>query len=155
MCEFISWIEDCKEIYFLTCNDLNTKEGRKLVKELKDNKSFYDDISGHGAIRKYFNLKLNQGKNKECSDFSNPNNFPPQIIKQIKNGNMQIISQGSNIFDSVAKQLLTDPAFDIFLIKCCAFCILYHQAWDEYKKSIDKNFWKIFSKKSNRKECWR
>jgi len=36
MCAFISWIEDGKEIYFLTCNDLNTKEGRKLVKELKE-----------------------------------------------------------------------------------------------------------------------
>ena len=110
MCEFISWIEDGKEIYFLTCNDLNTKEGRELVKELKESKSFYDDISGHGAIRKYFNLKSNQGTNKECSDFSNPNNFPPQIIKQIKNGNMQIISQGSDTFDNVAFLLLTDQA---------------------------------------------
>ena len=53
MCEFISWIEYEKKNYFLTDKDLESKEGKSLIKFLGS--SFREDIKGHGAIRTYFN----------------------------------------------------------------------------------------------------
>ena len=45
MCEFISWKEYKGKNYFLTNADLDTKEGRKLLKYLKDNNSMCDLFS--------------------------------------------------------------------------------------------------------------
>ena len=48
MCKFASWVEHDGKSYFLQDQDLNTKEGRALVKKLGS--QYRKDICGHGAI---------------------------------------------------------------------------------------------------------
>jgi DNA-binding cell septation regulator SpoVG len=83
MCEFLSWIEtviDGETHYFyLTQRELRDKRGRELAKRRGDN------INGHGAIREYYDLD-NVGRNRECTDFSTPDNFPLSIVADIKAG---------------------------------------------------------------------
>jgi len=102
VCQFISWIEYKDQIYFLTNADLLTKEGKALKKYLGD--QYKEDIKGHGAIRRYFELPDNKGTNKECTNFSKPENFPPVIVAAIKNGSL------SAICDRPPVIILTKPA---------------------------------------------
>ena len=97
MCEFISWINKDSKAIFLTGDDVfKTKRGRELQKYSKDP----DDWLGHGAIRWYYNFK--GGVDKECTDFSSPDNFPSDIITAIKSGKMRRLG--------IAKDLLTISA---------------------------------------------
>jgi hypothetical protein len=85
MCEFVSWIEKSpKKILFMT-DDLifNTEKGKLLQKQCSK-----DDLQGHGAIRFYFGLESEEGKQKECSDFSDSASFPKAIVAAIKAGQM-------------------------------------------------------------------
>ena len=118
MCEFISWIEYKDNIYFMDDTKLNTKEGRELIKYLGN--QYADDIKGHGAIRHYYPEIKDKGVNKECADFSSPNNFPPEIVEAIKRG----------IFAKVGKPgsyILTGPAL-------AEYERIKGQAWAEYKR---------------------
>lgn len=81
MCEFVSWVEHEDKLYYLTANLLNTKEGRALKKFLGT--AYAEDITGHGAIERYFGIK---GVHRECTDFSSPKNFPAEIVKAMKSG---------------------------------------------------------------------
>jgi len=89
MCNFVSWIEHEKHVYFLDDDKLNTKSGRALIKYLGT--KYREDIPGHGAIRHYYPELKNQGINKECEDFSTPKKFPKQIVSAIKKGKMSLI----------------------------------------------------------------
>jgi len=99
MCQFISWIEHDNHNYFLTTKDLETKEGKKLLQ-----KDVRDDIQGHGAIRAYYPELKNMGINKECEDFSNPNNFPNDIIRAIKTGQFEDIGICTDILNDKGKR---------------------------------------------------
>ncbi len=105
MCEFMSWIEYQGKIYFLDDNKLNTKEGRELLQYLGDRK--YEDIPGHGAILHYYPELKHKGKDKECTDFSTPDNFPSKIVEAIKKG--LFVNFGA------CPQILTASALDLFL----------------------------------------
>ena len=84
MCEFISWIEKDGQVYYLTYRDIyHTRRG----KELRDYCKSKDDLIGHGAIRFYYDNFVG-GEDKECTDFSTPDNFPPEIVEDIKKGRM-------------------------------------------------------------------
>jgi len=89
VCDFVSWLEDEKgNIYFATSNLLQTKEAKQLVKEMYDNNFYHEDIKGHGFLKAYW-PELKNPKQCECTDLSSPKNFPAEIIKQIKLGNMR------------------------------------------------------------------
>lgn len=127
MCEFVSWINYDGKNYFITETDLQTKEGRELLKQY-NNDIFHEDVVGHGFIRAFY-LKLNgKGQNKECTDFSSPKNFPPEIVKQIKAGNMKF---------KVIPELIEGPARA------------------EYEKIEGSAFWKLFKIKKNRAKEWK
>jgi hypothetical protein len=92
MCDFVSWIEKNGEVLFLTGEDIyNTKRGKELQKYC----GLAEDLKGHGAIRWYYGnhdgnevVLFKGGKERECTDFSNPKNFPPEIIDALKVGKM-------------------------------------------------------------------
>lgn len=84
MCKAISWIEKNGEILFLDDDDILSKRGKKLI-DYNGN----IDIQGHGAVRWFWDVK--EGVNKECSDFSNPDNFPEKIVNKIIAGKMTLI----------------------------------------------------------------
>jgi len=98
MCEFISWIEvddlysKGTKLFYLTNSDLDTKEGRKLLKS-----DFINDIDGHGAIRHYYPELKSIGLNRECENFSTQKNFPPEIATAFKNGKLSMIGYKTNV----------------------------------------------------------
>ena len=104
MCDYISWIAKGDEVLFLTGDDVfNTKRGRELQKYCISQ----NDLTGHGAIRWYFgkdDKPLEGGKERECTDFSTPDNFPKIIVKAIKRGEMWGFKDGT------PARLLTAPA---------------------------------------------
>ena len=84
MCEFISWIEKEGTVLFLNPNDVyDTKRGKELQDYCKDNR----DLIGHGAIKWFYSITTDVAE-RECIDFSSPNNFPPEIADAIKKGLM-------------------------------------------------------------------
>ncbi len=84
MCEYISWVESNGKVLFLTDKDIKIWNNAK-DRPLQPDRS---EIAGHGAIRLYYGTKNCDGINKECIDFSTPDNFPSQIVKAIKSGKM-------------------------------------------------------------------
>lgn len=83
MCEQFSWIEKDDNVIFLTSEDVfMTERGR----DLQAYSLCPEDWHGHGAIRFFFNLK--GGVERECTDFSTPANFPPELAEAIKAGRM-------------------------------------------------------------------
>ena len=159
MCEFLSWIEVGKDIFFLTSNDLHSSKGRKLKKHLGT--QFENDIKGHGAIAWYYDMP-NKGTHRECVDFSSPDNFPPEIVAAIKAGKFRGIG--------IAKRLLTAPAFAEYnkvtapafaeynKVKDAAFAE-YNKVKDaalaEYNKLENDCFWDLFADPKNRITAWR
>jgi len=102
MCNFLSWIEYQNKLYFLTEADLKTKTFKQFK---KDNERWQEDIKGHGAIR-YFHPEIkNVGINRECSDFSNKDNFPLILQNAIKNCVFGSISIETSLLSTTAKAI--------------------------------------------------
>jgi len=102
MCNFISWIEYKDEILYMTDRDLETSRGKKLSRDIG-----FEDIAGHGAIRSFFNIPDGKGTDRESTDFSTPDNFPQDIVRDVKKG---LFTQYG-----VALQILTPPALAEYL----------------------------------------
>ena len=114
MCEFASWKVYNKKVYFLKDLDLNTREGRKLL-----DKTVIADLCGHGAIESFYPELKGKGENKECTDFSSPDNFPLEIVEAIKDGKMTRFG--------IETVLLTESAWAEYLK-------IKQPAWAEYQK---------------------
>ena len=134
MCEFISWIEYKDEILYLTSKDLETRKGREMLKSVGR-----EDIAGHGAIRYYFNIPDGKGTPKECTDFSTPNNFPEDIVRDIK--------EGLFIGFGIGKQLLTKPAW-------AEYKEIRQSEWAKYEKIRQSAFWGLVKQKKKRTGAW-
>ena len=178
MCEFISWKEfDGGDVLFLTAKDIyETKRGR----ELREHSGSKDDLTGHGSIDFYYDLK-GKGKNKECIDFSSPDNFPQAIVKAIKAGEFRGLG--------IAKDLLKAPAWAEYRKRESLALAKYQKreapawakygkvrdaeyrkvkdsawakyekvratAWAECEKVTSKTFWDLFAVEENRAKKWR
>lgn len=157
MSDFISWIEYRKEILYLTSKDLDTSAGKRLLKEVG-----VDDIKGHGAIRKFFNIAQDKGTNKECLDFSSPDNFPKDIVRDIKRG----LFVGFGVAQDVLKQSASE---EYRKIRHSAWVEyekirqstrgeyekIKESAWVKYRKIVGTAFWNLVKIKSNRAKKWR
>jgi hypothetical protein len=172
MCDFISWFQKDDAVIFLTDDDLATKAGKKLR---AIDGMFPDDIKGHGAIQKYYELNdwsfPADFTQKECTDFSTPNNFPPQIVEAIKKCNL---TQIGVLPDCVfTKAGLVKVKADAEWKKAGAE---WKKAYAELKKAyaerekVDAEWrkadaewrkadagvkWKVFADPKNRKKAWR
>ena len=149
MCERYSWIEKDGNVLFLTPDQVyNSKRGRELRKHTKDPQDYH----GHGAIRFYYNLE--NGKEKECEDFSTPDNFPPVLAEAIKSG----IMWGFGITNEMLV-ILTQPAraeYEKIEQQALAeYKKIEQPARAEYEKIRQQAFSKIFADPQNRIECWR
>jgi hypothetical protein len=149
MCEFISWIEFNKEVFFLDDNKLNTKEGRELLKS-----EYKEDIQGHGAIRYYYPELKDRGQNRECINFNDPHNFPSKVVEAIKKGLFtnfgvcpKILTESALRKYSKEEQLAekeykkkAELNLKRYFIKIQQVGVKYrsitHPAWEEYEKKI-------------------
>lgn len=147
MCEFVSWIEKGKKVYFLTGKQVfHTQKGKDLIQK----QCSEDDYVGHGAIRLYYGLEQDDGVNREYTSFSSPYGFPSVIVKAIKNGDMRGLA--------IPKSLLTQPVL-------AEYEKIQQSAWTEYKKirqsalaeyeKIQQSaFWDLFAINDNRNPAW-
>lgn len=142
MCEFISWIElDNGEIKYITSKQLKTTRGKHLIKECGNT----DDVTGHGFIRLYYGLDKNEGRNKECTNFSKPSNFPPEIVQAIKNGEFTEVGMPLHSKQMTLKNVLNQ-------VKANAE---WKKARAEWVKARAGIFWKLFVNPENRVEVWK
>ena len=140
MCEFISWIELADgKIKFLTGDQAFGDHPKS--KALREWNKCNDDLRGHGAIRRYYKLANHDGKNRECTDFSTPGNFPDEIAAALRAGKMWG-------FGGCPKELLTAPAL-------ADYNKITAPAWADYTKITAPAFWKIFAVPENRNPKWR
>jgi hypothetical protein len=162
MCHLVSWIEYKDEVYFITDSDLNTKEGRALKKYLGyPNQSYWDDIKGHGAIREFYELR-GKGRDKECTDFSNPKNFPHQIVDAIKQGKFTGIGVAEGLLTQVAwaeyqkvRQVAEAEYQKVRQPAWAEYQKVRQVAEAEYQKVTQVAFWKLVRIPENRIEAWR
>jgi hypothetical protein len=181
MCEFISWIEVGKDIYFLTIDDLNSSKGRKLKKHLGS--QYENDVKGHGAIEWFYDMP-NKGTHKECIDFSTPDNFPNEIVKAIKESKFRGIGITFQLLSAAAlaeHNKVTAPALAEYnkvtaaalaeYNKVTAAALAEHNkvtaaalaeynkvtapAWAEYNKVTAAAFWDLFANPDNRAKAWK
>ena len=179
MCEFISWKSFEGKNYFLTNDDLNTKEGEKLLKP-----EVIADLCGHGAIESYYFELKGKGSNMECIDFSSPDNFPKEILKAIKLGKFSRFGVCLDILNDVGRKKYKEiealawkkykeieaPAWKKYEeiealalkkykeIKAPAwkkYEEIEAPAWKKYKEITRKEFWKIAKQKKYRKDIWK
>ena len=125
MCQFISWKCFGGKNYFLTNEDLDTKEGKKLLKP-----DVVDDLCGHGAIEHYYPELKGKGENKECTDFSTPDKFPKDIVKAIKQGKLSRIGICLDVLNALGKteyNKIKQPAW-------AEYNKIEQLAWAEYNK---------------------
>ena len=158
MCEFISWIEKNGEIFYLTSEDL---QGKSFLKFKKENSNWKKDIAGHGTIELFYPESKN-GKHKECTNFSNPSNFPEIIVKTIKAGkfrgigicldvlNKSALDKYEKIEQSAWKEYekIEQPARK-------EYEKIEQSARKEYEKIKQEMFWKIIKNPKNRKKIWK
>ena len=147
MCEFVSWVEHKGKVYFLTDRDLETRQGRDVIVYCGAN--WQDDIKGHGAIREYYGIA--GGTDHECTDFSDSDNFPPEIVEAIKEGQFR--------FFGVALGVLTESALvayeEVQNSALAAYEEVQKPAWLAAYEAIKKStFWALAVKKDNRTNVW-
>lgn len=148
MCDFVSWIEKDNKVLFLT-HDLvfNTEKGKLLRDWCKST----DDYCGHGAIRYYYGLERDHGKDRECTDFTTTANFPYAIVKAIKAGKMGGIGFNTDMLNDKARAeyaAIRDKAY-------AEYHAVYDKAWAEHIAVCEKAFWDLFDIPENRIKAWR
>jgi hypothetical protein len=172
MCEFVSWKNYDGTLWFLTDDIIAPRlEEFKLY-----NPEWREDLPGHWAIEWFFYLPEHCGRNKECTDFSSPSNFPPEIVREIKQGKMTYGKFSVGLLlptldaDYEAKRVALDAddrakwdaldadyeakrvALDAELwAKRVALDAELWAKWD----ALDAEMWALFSKPENRAEAWR
>ena len=163
MSKFLSWIEHKGKLYYLTKAKLNSRK-RKILREYC---GWDDDLTGHGAIRWYYNLKAWAGINKECTDFSSPRNFPREIAEAIKRG----LFEGMGI----PLQILTPEALDKYEIAIQSAWVEYENArqsarnkrhlidyekarqsaLNKFREINQSTFWNLAKNPENRVDVWK
>lgn len=139
MCEFISWKEiktadGSMELLFLTHDDIfNTSRGAELRQLTTP-----EDFVGHGAIAFYYQIDANKGVDRECTNFSSPDNFPPEIVSALKAGKLW------GIVEYFPEGLLCVPLYDDYKAKRDALDEDYNAKHDalyaDYKAKHDALF---------------
>lgn len=151
--------------------ELKTDKGQDLKEYLSY--AFHDDITGHGTIRKYFDLKdydINNEQEQEEDCLRYPSKLPKQIVDAIKSGQMSMIGIPANPSD-----LLNKKAVKIYRKKESEFYDQYEEAddivmkyvkadtiYEKVRRDINmiqmdkcmKAFWELFKKKDNRQKAW-
>lgn len=145
MCDFISWINYEGKVYCLTNDDLETKDGKKLLLP-----AVIADLCGHGGIRSYYPELAGKGTDCECTDFSTPKNFPQEIAFAIKKGKLSRFGFDLELFNQQGRdkyEAIDKPARD-------KYEAIEKLARDKYEAIGNPAFWKIFSIKKYRNKKW-
>ena len=171
MSRFISWIDIGEgKVRFLTDRDIfETDRGRHLQARTATR-----HIVGHGAIRWFYQLRRDDGVDRECTDFSSPGNFPSEIADAIRAGAFRGLG--------TPRGLLSQPAWEEYQEVEAASLAEYMQlermllaeyrqlerpvsavehqdtqaaAWMKHQAVIQPLFWDLFAVPENRADAWK
>ena len=151
MCERYSWIMIDGKAVFLTAHDVyHTKRGRELRKHTPSS----DDWHGHGAIRWYEGIPNKKGVDRECTDFSSPRNFPPELALAIKDGKMWGFGITKKMVCMLRKSARAEynKAYSTARAECEKAC---STAYAKYNKACSTAWAKLWSDPKNRIRAWR
>jgi len=171
MSRFISWIEvGAGNIKFLTGRDIFESDRGQLLQA----RTAARHLVGHGSIRFYYRLRNDYGTNRECTDFSSPDNFPPDIVDAIRAGAFRglgtprgLLSQSAwEIYHEVEVSSLADymQAERILLAEYRQLerpvSAVEHQEtqaaeWKEHQTVTKSFFWDLFAILENRADAWK
>jgi hypothetical protein len=119
MSQHYSWIEKDDKTIFLTADDVfKSRRGKQLRQH-----TCRWDWHGHGAIRWFYGFT--GGRDRECTEFSTPKNFPPELVTAIVAGRMW----GLGITDNMRAMLLA-PAWK-------QYDAVRAEAWKKYHAKYD------------------
>ena len=171
MCDFVSWVEKgrgkTKKYLYLNNALIKSERGKELLKGLPQ-----DDLIGHGAICLFYGLEQDEGKNKECLDFSSPNNFPEVIAKAIKNGEFRGLGTPAGLLTATALKAYQEaiaPAEKAYQEAKAPAWKAYEKAtataWKAYQEATatalkayqeaKATFWDLFAIQENKNPVWR
>ena len=171
MSRFISWIEIGEgQNKYLTAHDIfKTTRGQLLQA-----RTAARYLVGHGAIRWFYKMIRDDGTNRECTDFSSPDNFPPEIVDAIRAGAFRGLG--------TPRGLLSQPAWEEYQEVEAASLAEYMQlermllaeyrqlerpvsavehqdaqaaAWQKHQAVIQPLFWDLFAVPENRADAWK
>ena len=170
MCEFISWKEmEDGSIRFLTYDQIYHTEQGKELQEFNPTES---DWVGHGAIDFYYMLNRSEGIQRECTNFSTPDNFPWEIVEAIKTGEFRGLGIGKGLLNEEAlaeyEKIKRSALAEYEKIEQSAwdeYKKIEQPAWDEhekirrsapaeYEKIRQNTFWDLFADLENRNPLW-
>ena len=147
MCQFVSWKKHENKVYFLTNADLETKEGKKLLKD-----EVKDDLCGHGAVESFYPELKGKGENLECTDFSTPKNFPEEIVSALKKGKLSRLGTALDILNEAGRaeydKIVQSAWTEYQKIRQSAeaeYLKIKQSAWAEYRK-IEQSVWAEYLK---------
>ena len=143
MCGRLSWTElPDKRLVYLTTYDLwDTPQGKKIREQLKP-----EDWWGHSAIKMFYGKmpNIDIGVQRECTDYSTPKNFPPEIALAIKNAKFRDVAEPCMLTQAARlKWAKSDAAW---------------AKWDAARAASSDpfpHFWKLFASQRNRAQAWR
>ena len=158
MCKFISWIETKEGNVYLTKEDL---KGKRFGEYKQYNINWQADIMGHGAIRYFYGENI-KGIEKEYNNFSNPDNFPKDIARDIKKG----LFEGLGICEGILNEKglkeykkIEQPAWEEYLKIIQPAYEEYKKieqpTWEEYEKMQQSAFWNMAKQKKYRRKEWK
>ena len=149
MCEFPSWVEAGGNVYFLTRAQVDSPQGDILQRRFPGE----GELIGHAAIRAYYDLDT--GVNKECTDFSKPDNFPLVIAKAIKNGEFRLFGtpKGLLLCDAVGAKWQAE--WNAVGAKWQAERNAVDAKWQAERDAVGANFWDLFAIPENRNSAWK
>jgi hypothetical protein len=165
MCKSISWYEkDGEKPLFLDDDDLASKRGRELKEYLGT--KYDEDKCGHGAVV-FFYPSAKSWKQKECTDFSTPKNFPIEIVEKIKLGKLSqfgtcdLILNKYGIIELEKKRKADADSKKAYADMNKAYAdwkkadATWKKAYATWKKADDKVFWSIAIHKKFRTKEWK
>ena len=148
MCNPISFIKRDGQLLYLRGSDLETRRGRATVAYCQNP----EDLCGHGAIRYFYGREAEDGTitpfsggvDREVTDFSSPDNFPPEIVTDIKRGAFR------GVF-TPPRGILRAPLYADYEAKRATLNADYRAKRDV----LDAETWALFADPDNRVEAWR
>jgi len=158
MCNPVSWVEIDGQILVLMGSDLITSRGCGLAKYCKA----HEDLCGHGAVRWYYGTEADDGTvmplvggvNREVTDFSRPENFPPMIAEAIKTGGFRGVFpppcgvlRDSLDIECQSRQDAINAEFQ----RRDALHAEFQPCWD----ALDAEIWDLVVCAENRNEAWK
>jgi hypothetical protein len=141
--ESILTVEKGDKVLFLTHDDVyKSPKGKKIFGTIPQ-----ENLKGHSAVRRFFELKGNVGSEREYNDLSDPESLPPALVRAIRAGKFVGIGYSTQLLSSDGIEKFEKAKEKVIKSKS-------EKPYGDFYE-ITKAFWSVFTAaKANRAEAW-